>query len=73
MNDDSEVLQFVSSQSVAWEGYGRWQKSDLGSREWGANTVHYSSSTYKLRLRLRTLNSTVTAVTIPYLTVQYIQ
>lgn len=42
MNDDSEVLQFVSSQSVAWEGYGRWQKSDLGSREWGVNTVHYS-------------------------------
>lgn len=42
MNGDSEVLQFVCSQSVAWEGDGRWQKSDLGSREWGANTVQYT-------------------------------
>lgn len=38
MNDDSEVLSLYAVSQ--W--LGRWQKSDLGSREWGANTGQYN-------------------------------
>jgi hypothetical protein len=40
----TEVFSLYGVKSVAWEGYGRWQKSDLGSREWGANTVQYTQN-----------------------------